>query len=119
MRIWLIEKNLKKRFFVFLFILIMVTGFASNQSKSESEEYVEMSKGKLNAVDLVKYIIRMNYRSFTPGLMNKQWVKDVLAEKRVYRNFVKRFNTYLGSPKKYASHINERMSIYMAIKRII
>ena len=56
MRIWLIEKNLKKRFFVFLFIFIILTGFASNQSKSESDEYVEMSKGKLNApITFVEY----------------------------------------------------------------
>jgi hypothetical protein len=73
----------------------------------------------LTAVDLVKYVIRMNYRSFTPGLMHKKWVKDVLAEKRVYRNFVKRFNTYLRSPSQYSDHINERMTIYMNIKGMV
>ena len=60
MRFWLIEKNLKKRFFVFSIILIIVTAFASNQSKSESEKYVEMSKGKPNAP-----IIFVEYASLT------------------------------------------------------
>jgi len=75
--------------------------------------------GTLTAVDLVKYVIRMNYRSFTPGLMHKKWVKDVLAEKRVFKNFVRRFNTYLRSPSQYTSHIGERMSIYTSIKHML
>jgi hypothetical protein len=84
-----------------------------------NEYLYRYTSGPLTAVDLVKYIIRMNYTTFVPGLMHKKWVKDVLAEKRVYSSFVRRFNTFHVNPVAYKKHIAERVKIYSDIAHLV
>ena len=85
-------------------------------------EFIQLAEGyfigKENMSELINFIVRYNFFDFSKDTITDNDFKDVLSEKRAYRNLKRLFTAKNVDEKEVKKYIAEQVQIYRSLKEL-